>query len=112
DAHIMQFIFRPGFSTAEKVTSVSGRGVGMDVVKSNIEGIGGTVEIGSEAGKGSTFTIRIPLTLAIISVLIVAVRGERFALPQINVQELVSLSGGHAVEHINNAAVLRLRGRL
>lgn len=114
DQQIMQHIFRPGFSTAEKVTSVSGRGVGMDVVRNNIERIGGTVDLHSEFGKGSRFSIKIPLTLAIVSVLIVSSGTERFALPQINVQELVRAGGDseHHIEHINNSSVLRLRGKL
>lgn len=114
DEQIMQFIFRPGFSTAEKVTSVSGRGVGMDVVRTNIEKIGGTVELSSVYGKGSKFTIKIPLTLAIVSVLIVEAGGERFALPQINVQELVRVGGDSElkIEHVSDASVLRLRGKL
>ena len=114
DQQVMQYIFRPGFSTAEKITSISGRGVGMDVVRNNIERIGGTVDLNSEFGKGSRFSIKIPLTLAIVSVLIVSSGGERFALPQINVQELVRVSGDseHHIEYINNSAVLRLRGKL
>ncbi|MFT2536304.1 ATP-binding protein, partial [Escherichia coli] len=78
---IHMFIFKAGFSTAAAVTSVSGRGVGMDVVKTNIEKIGGTVELKSEEGKGSTFTIKIPLTLAIVSALIVECAAERYAIP-------------------------------
>jgi two-component system chemotaxis sensor kinase CheA len=111
---IMQYIFRPGFSTAEKVTAVSGRGVGMDVVKTNIEKIGGTVELDSEYGKGSEFSIKIPLTLAIVSVLIVEACGERFAIPQINVTELVRVGKetAHVVETINKAPVIRLREKL
>jgi two-component system, chemotaxis family, sensor kinase CheA len=89
---IQNFIMKPGFSTAEKVTNVSGRGVGMDVVRSNIEKIGGTIELKSEEGKGSTFTIKIPLTLAIVSALIVECCEERFAIPQISVVELVRAS--------------------
>ena len=114
DAQIMQFIFKAGFSTAEKVTSVSGRGVGMDVVRTNIEKIGGTVELSSEAGKGSTFHIKIPLTLAIVSVLIVEARTHRFAIPQINVLELVRSANDseYQVETINGAPVLRLREKL
>ena len=114
DQQIMQFIFAAGFSTAEKVTAVSGRGVGMDVVRTNIEKIGGTVEIDSALGKGSTFAIKIPLTLAIVSVLIVSVEGEKFALPQMNVVELVKISknAGHTIEMINGAPVFRLRGNL
>ncbi len=111
---IYQFIFRAGFSTAEKVTSVSGRGVGMDVVRTNIERIGGTVELKSQPGKGSTFVIKIPLTLAIVSALIVECAGERFAIPQISVLELVRVTNNseHGIETINNAPVLRLRDRL
>ena len=111
---INQYIFHAGFSTAEKVTSVSGRGVGMDVVRTNIEKIGGTVELKSEEGKGSTFTIKIPLTLAIVSALIVECAKERFAIPQISVLELVRASAHseNAIEMINEAPVLRLRNRL
>jgi two-component system chemotaxis sensor kinase CheA len=89
DRQIQAFIFRAGFSTAAAVTAVSGRGVGMDVVKTNIEKIGGTVELASEAGAGTLFTVKIPLTLAIVSALIVEVSGERYAIPQISVVELV-----------------------
>jgi two-component system chemotaxis sensor kinase CheA len=114
DAQVQQFIFKPGFSTAEKVTSVSGRGVGMDVVRTNVERIGGTIELKSVAGRGSIFTIKIPLTLAIVSALIVACARERFAIPQLAVRELVYVSpnSDHSVENINNAMVLRLRNRL
>ncbi len=111
---IYQFIFKAGFSTAEKVTSVSGRGVGMDVVRTNIEKIGGTVELKSWPGKGSTFVIKIPLTLAIVSALIVECASERFAIPQISVLELVRTTANseHGIEMINSAPVLRLRDRL
>jgi two-component system chemotaxis sensor kinase CheA len=111
---IYQFIFKAGFSTAEKVTSVSGRGVGMDVVRTNIEKIGGTVELKSQPGRGSTFVIKIPLTLAIVSALIVECASERFAIPQISVLELVRVTNNseHGIEMINNAPVLRLRDRL
>ncbi|WP_338663687.1 chemotaxis protein CheW [Pararoseomonas sp. SCSIO 73927] len=107
---IQRFIFRAGFSTAAAVTSVSGRGVGMDVVKTNIEKIGGTIDLRSRAGKGTTFLIKIPLTLAIVSALIVEAGGERFAIPQIGVVELVR--AGDGVTHIKDAPVLRLRDRL
>ncbi len=111
---IQQFIFKAGLSTAEKVTSVSGRGVGMDVVRTNIERIGGTVEMKSQPGRGSTFIIKIPLTLAIVSALIVECAEERFAIPQISVLELVRVTANseHGIEMINNAPVLRLRDRL
>ena len=111
---IQQFIFKAGFSTAEKVTSVSGRGVGMDVVRNNIEKIGGYIELKSVEGKGSTFIIKIPLTLAIVSALIVEASGERFAIPQLSVRELVmiSLQGDNRIEHIKGSPVFRLRNRL
>ena len=114
DQQIQQFIFKAGFSTAEKVTSVSGRGVGMDVVRTNIEKIGGTVELKSVEGRGSTFIIKIPLTLAIVSALIVESGGERFASPQISVLELVRASNNseHSIERIHDTPVLRLRNRL
>jgi len=114
DQQIHQFIFKPGFSTAAKVTSVSGRGVGMDVVRTNIEKIGGTVELKSQRFKGSIFTIKIPLTLAIVSALIVECAGERFAIPQISVVELVRAvaNSENAIEHVNDTPVLRLRDRL
>jgi two-component system chemotaxis sensor kinase CheA len=114
DQQILQYIFRPGFSTAEKVTSVSGRGVGMDVVKTNIEKIGGTVDLQSTVGKGSIFTIKIPLTLAIVSSLIVGAGNQRFAIPQISVVELVTPdeSGNARIDHIQDTPVLRLRNRL
>ena len=114
DQQIMQYIFKPGFSTAEKVTSVSGRGVGMDVVRTNIEKIGGNVELSSVPGKGSRFKINIPLTLAIVSALIVESGGERFAIPQIGVLELVRVSAksDNRIETINDVPVLRLRDSL
>ncbi|WP_298338405.1 chemotaxis protein CheA [Ferrimicrobium sp.] len=84
-------IFLPGFSTSEEVTSVSGRGVGMDVVRTNIEQVSGTIEINSQKGAGTTIVLRIPLTLAIIPSLMLLVAGQRFALPQLNVVELLRL---------------------
>jgi two-component system chemotaxis sensor kinase CheA len=114
ETQIQQLIFKPGFSTAEKITNVSGRGVGMDVVRTNIEKIGGAIELKSVEGKGSTFTIKIPLTLAIVSALIVECAGERFAVPQINVVELVRAGGksDNAIETIHGTPVLRLREKL
>ncbi|MGI4746014.1 MAG: hybrid sensor histidine kinase/response regulator [Janthinobacterium lividum] len=114
DTEIRRFIFQPGFSTAAAVTSVSGRGVGMDVVKTNIEQIGGMIELHSVFGQGSRFLIKIPLTLAIISALIVGVAGERFAIPQTSVVEVV-LPGEDSdtrIETVDGASVLRLRDRL
>ena len=114
EAEICNYIFAAGFTTAAKVTSISGRGVGMDVVRSNIEQIGGTVDLKSISGVGVTFTIKIPLTLAIVSALIVEAGGERFAIPQLAVLELVRAgnSGEHRIEHIKDAPVLRLRNKL
>ena len=114
DQQIYQFIFKAGFSTAAAVTSVSGRGVGMDVVRTNIEKIGGTIELKSALGRGSTFVIKIPLTLAIVSALIVECAGERFAIPQISVVELVRAAPGTEtqIERLNGTPVLRLRNRL
>ncbi|WP_199092915.1 chemotaxis protein CheA, partial [Bosea sp. ASV33] len=114
DAQISYFIFHPGFSTADSVTAVSGRGVGMDVVKANVDSIGGTVDVASRAGLGTTITIKIPLTLAIISALIVVAGADRYAIPQIAVRELVRAKAGddNRIEEINGAPVLRLRGRL
>ncbi len=114
ESQIIQYIFKPGFSTAEVVTAVSGRGVGMDVVRTNIEKIGGTIDMSSEFGKGSKFSIKIPLTLAIVSVLIVEAGGDKFALPQINVVELVSAGHGtdYPIEELHGSRILRLRDKL
>jgi two-component system chemotaxis sensor kinase CheA len=115
DREVTNLIFQPGFSTAEKVTNVSGRGVGMDVVRTNIEKIGGTVDIHSRAGLGCLLKIKIPLTLAIIPALIVSSKGERFAIPQVSLLELVRLEADQAkvaVERIHGAQVHRLRGKL
>ncbi|MEQ8813713.1 MAG: chemotaxis protein CheW [Thalassobaculum sp.] len=114
EQQIHQFIFRAGFSTAAVVTSVSGRGVGMDVVRTNIEKIGGTIELQSKLGRGSKFIIKIPLTLAIVSALIVEACGERFAIPQLSVIELVRASADseHRIEEVQGTPVLRLRNRL
>jgi two-component system chemotaxis sensor kinase CheA len=114
ETQIHKFIFAPGFSTAAEVTSVSGRGVGMDVVGNNIDQIGGTIDVRSIAGEGVSFIIKIPLTLAIVSALIVEAGGERFAIPQLSVSELVKLriDGEQRIEYIKDTAVLRLRDRL
>ena len=114
DAQIHRLIFAPGFSTAAKVTNISGRGVGMDVVKTNVELIGGTIDLRSRLGHGTTFIIKIPLTLAIVSALIVGVEDHRFALPQLSVLELVRAGRRfeHKIELINSTRVLRLRDHL
>ena len=115
EGEILELIFRPGFSTAQKVTDVSGRGVGLDVVKTNIEKLGGVVDIESTIGRGTKFVLTLPLTLAIIPSLIVGVCDQRFALPQVNLQEVVRVKKDNPsirIEHINNAEVIRLRERL
>lgn len=114
ESQIQKYIFHAGLSTAEVVTSVSGRGVGMDVVRNNIEVIGGTIDVKSITGKGSSFTIKIPLTLAIVSALIVESAGDRFAIPQLSVVELVQAetNSEHKIEHIKDTPVLRLRNKL
>ncbi|MFN8545607.1 MAG: chemotaxis protein CheW [Candidatus Binatia bacterium] len=115
DREVTRLLFLPGFSTAEKVTNVSGRGVGMDVVKTNIEKIGGSVDVFSTPGEGTRFRIKIPLTLAIIPALIVTCRAERYAIPQVNLVELVRVEAkerAQQIEHINGAPVHRLRGHL
>jgi two-component system chemotaxis sensor kinase CheA len=114
EAQIHKFIFAAGFSTAAKVTSVSGRGVGMDVVRNNIDQIGGTIDVKSVFGESTGFTIKIPLTLAIVSALIVEAAGDRFAIPQLAVIELVRARSNseHRIERIKDTPVLRLRNKL
>ncbi len=115
EREIANLIFLPGFSTAERVTNVSGRGVGMDVVKTNIEKIGGAVDVHSKPGQGSTVRMKIPLTLAIIPALIVTSGGDRYAIPQVSLLELVRLEGEQlrgGIELVNGAPVHRLRGQL
>ncbi len=119
ERQLHRLIFMPGLSTADSVTAVSGRGVGMDVVQTNIEQLGGTVEVSSRQGSGVTFTARIPLTLAIISALVLEAGGQRFALPQTCIAELVRVEPGTnedeahpAVDHVDDTPVLRLRDKL
>jgi two-component system chemotaxis sensor kinase CheA len=115
ERELLQLIFLPGFSTAAAVTNVSGRGVGMDVVRTNVEKIGGKVEIDSRSGKGTTLRMRIPLTLAIIPALIVRSVNQSFALPQGALSELVHIppeQAATAIEWIENAPLYRLRGKL
>jgi two-component system chemotaxis sensor kinase CheA len=112
---LAQLVFLPGFSTAAKVTNVSGRGVGMDVVKTNVEKIGGTVDLVSTPGAGTTIRIKIPLTLAIVPALIVTSADQRYAIPQVSLLELVRLEGEQlrgAIERVHGTPVYRLRGRL
>lgn len=111
----LKLIFAPGFSTAETITDISGRGVGMDVVRTNIERIGGSIEIETIVGKGTTFKITLPLTLAIISSLIVRVNGQNFAIPQVSFEELIRVTTSEFREKIalvGDGQVLRLRGEL
>ena len=115
ERELTNLILLPGFSTAAAVTNVSGRGVGMDVVKTNIERIGGTVDIQSVLGEGTTLKIKIPLTLAIVPALIVKSGDDRFAIPQVNLLELLRLDGDRAtdqIEYIHDTPVYRLRGNL
>jgi two-component system, chemotaxis family, sensor kinase CheA len=115
ERELYQLIFLPGFSTAAQITNVSGRGVGMDVVKTNIERIGGTVDLASHPGAGTTIKIKIPLTLAIVPALIVTSADQRYAIPQVNLLELVRLEPDQvksAIERIHGTPIYRLRGRL
>ncbi len=115
DTQVYNLIFAPGFSTADKITNISGRGVGMDVVKTNIEKIGGTVSVNSELGTGSTFKLRIPLTLAIVPALVIKSSHEAFAIPQLNLMELVRLETPEDkanIETIQGSEFLKLRGEL
>lgn len=112
---LVRLIFAPGFSTAEKVTDVSGRGVGMDVVQTNLAKLSGDIDVQTELGKGTTIRMKLPLTLAIIPSLIVSVEDERFAIPQVNLEELVRVSPAEVksrIETIGSAEVIRLRGEL
>jgi len=115
DKEKMNLIFMPGFSTAEKVTDVSGRGVGMDVVKTNLDRLGGVIDIDSKFGEGTTIRIKLPLTLAIIPSQIIVAGGDRYAIPQVNLEELLRIPANQVkdrVEIVGDAEVVRLRGRL
>jgi two-component system chemotaxis sensor kinase CheA len=115
DRELANLVFLPGFSTTDRVTQFSGRGVGMDVVRTNVEKIGGTVTIESRLGRGTTIRMKIPLTLAIIPALTVSSAGDRYAIPQVSLLELVRLEGEQAqrgLELIHGAPVYRLRGQL
>jgi len=115
DRELLNLIFLPGFSTAEKVTNLSGRGVGMDVVKTNIDKVNGSVDLQSTAGKGTAIKIKIPLTLAIVRAVIVQTAGKRFAIPQVSIQELVRLDGDRVrkeIEQVHGVPVYRMRGKL
>ncbi len=115
DKERINLIFLPGFSTAEKITDVSGRGVGMDVVKTNLDKLGGIIDIDSEMGKGSTIRIKLPLTLAIIPCQVVMTGDERYAIPQVNLEELLRIPASKVkerIERVGDAEVVRLRGNL
>ncbi|MBW2107455.1 MAG: chemotaxis protein CheW [Deltaproteobacteria bacterium] len=115
DREKVNLIFLPGFSTAEKVTDVSGRGVGMDVVKTNLDKLGGVVDIESEPGKGTKVRIKLPLTLAIIPSQIITVGNDRYAIPQVNMDELLRIPASQIrdrIEKVGDAEVVRLRGHL
>ncbi len=114
DRQALELIFLPGFSTAEQITSLSGRGVGMDVVRANIEKINGTIDVQSRVDRGTTFKLKIPLTLAIIPTLMITTGGDRYAIPQVNLVELVRLEGEQtqSIEMFYGTPVYRLRGKL
>lgn len=114
DNEIISYIFEPGFSTSAAVSALSGRGVGMDVVKNNIEAIGGRVDVETQLGEKTVFKLRIPLTMAIVSVMVVTVAGRPFAIPGVNIQELlqVNLDTANSIEEVGGVPVYKLRGRL
>jgi two-component system, chemotaxis family, sensor kinase CheA len=115
EGELLNLVFLPGFSTAEKVTNLSGRGVGMDVVKTNIDRVNGTVDLQSRLGAGTTIKIKIPLTLAIVRAVIIQTSGKRFAIPQVSIQELVRLDADRMrteIESVHGVPVYRMRGRL
>lgn len=114
EKELIKLIFKPGFSTAKKLTDVSGRGVGMDVVKTNIEKLGGSVEIFTVLGEGTTVRLILPLTLAIVQSLVVCTCGHRFIIPQVDVQEIVRINDDELekIEYVQDAEVFRLRGQL
>lgn len=115
DNEVIERVFEPGFSTAEDVSSISGRGVGLDAVRTSIEAIGGSIAVDSRRGRGTRFRIKIPLTLAIIQALIVRSVGLRYAIPQANLVELLRIEAADVerlIEHVHGARVYRLRGRL
>jgi two-component system chemotaxis sensor kinase CheA len=111
DRDMLDVIFQPGFSTAETVSNLSGRGVGMDVVRTNIESIGGSVEVNTVVGSGTTFRVKIPLTLAIIPALVVSIGVDRYAIPQVSLLELLRI-GRTGIEWIQGVPIYRLRGHL
>lgn len=108
----LELVFEPGLSTAETVSRISGRGVGMDVVRANVERLGGTIEIGTMRGRGTKVRIRLPLTLAIIPGIVIAAGGQRFVVPQRNLRELLRVRGRDELERVDDAPVYRLRDRL
>lgn len=115
EKEIVRLIFLPGFSTAEEVTDISGRGVGMDVVRQNLAKVGGVADIESVLGSGTTIRIKLPLTLAIIPSVLVGISAENFAIPQVNVVEMVGISPDEVksrIQNVGGAAMLRLRGEL
>lgn len=111
DQEIFQFIFLPGFSTASRITDISGRGVGMDVVKKNIDALRGTIEILSEQGKGTTFTIRLPLTLAIIDGMVVRTAGENYIVPTLSIIETIAAGNDNVETVLSKGEMLKVRGK-
>jgi len=115
DREKVNLIFLPGFSMVEEITDLSGRGVGMDVVKTNLDSLGGQIDIDSVLGKGTTIQIKVPLTLAIIPSQIIVTEGERYAIPQVNLVELIRIPAEQVknrIELVGGAEVVRLRSSL
>lgn len=114
ETQLLQYIFHPGFSTADKVTGVSGRGVGMDVVKCNVENIGGVIELQSKQNQGTVFTIKIPLTLAIMQVIVIRVQEQHYGFPLSNVEEIIKLGSlsSYKLEELNGSPIIRIRNRV
>ncbi len=115
EREILDLVFLPGFSTAAQVTSISGRGVGLDVVRNNVERVGGTVDVQTRRGHGTSFKVKIPLTLAIIPALVTTCHDERYAIPQVSLLEIVRLDGEERrqkIEPVHESLVYRLRGKL
>jgi len=112
ESQLLHLVFLPGLSTAQEISDVSGRGVGMDVVRTNIENLNGSVDIDSKQGQGTRILLRLPLTLAIIPAMIIGAHNRRFAVPQVNLEEIVKLGEGHVVESVRGSSVLRLREKL
>jgi len=115
DSEVFNLVFEPGFSTSPRITNLSGRGVGMDIVKTNVEKLGGSIEIESELGNGTTIRLKLPLTLSVIMTLIVTIDSIPYAIPESSVERIVRIGGDTAskrIERVNNSLILILDGRI